>query len=188
MDWLQFTVVAIIVSAAFAVPGLLMVMRMPHSKAYRDMEEAISASLERNKDYERRIDDLDARLQRQSLAMLNMREWVRGATLLYEQVVGAKMVPVWNPPIKTILDLSPQLVRNILSDYFNVDEQTDLAVDLGIDPEQISGATKAARARSLVSYADRHGLTDDLILRIKSLRPNVDFDTMMDEEKKKAHF
>lgn len=60
-----------------------------------------------------------------------------------------------------------------LNHYFNAGELRNLCVDLGIDYESLEGSSKSDKARELVLYCERHGLTDELIAACKRLRPRV---------------
>lgn len=61
-------------------------------------------------------------------------------------------------------------VRVLLTEYFTIDELKTLCFDLGIDFEELSGKTKSAKARELVSYAHRIGRFQDLLIKAKSER------------------
>lgn len=61
----------------------------------------------------------------------------------------------------------------ILSTYFSSSELRDLAFDLKINYESLPGETTQDKARELVLYLDRRGLTDNLVKRASQLRPQV---------------
>lgn len=54
---------------------------------------------------------------------------------------------------------------------YNVEELAALAFELGIDPEDVAGQTKSARARELVEYAARHSRLDALEAALRRQRP-----------------
>jgi hypothetical protein len=64
-------------------------------------------------------------------------------------------------------------LRNFLVSYFSDSELRDLCFDLGIDYESLPGEGKAARARELVAYCQRHGRLPDLENTCRRLRPNA---------------
>lgn len=64
-------------------------------------------------------------------------------------------------------------LRKVLNDSFNEDELRDLCFDLQIDYDSLPGSGKAAKARELVTYSERHGRYADLVRRVKELRQNV---------------
>ncbi len=66
----------------------------------------------------------------------------------------------------------PQL-RDLITRYFNDSELRDLCFDLGIDYENLGGDNKAAKARELVGYGQRHGRLAELEAACRSLRPNA---------------
>lgn len=76
-------------------------------------------------------------------------------------------------------------IIDVLSQHFNLDELQGLTHDLGIDHEEIPSNTKAEFVRELVRYADRHQLTDDLILHIENKRPflsSTDIEQLTDKK------
>lgn len=60
-----------------------------------------------------------------------------------------------------------------INDYFNADELADLCYRLGIEYDNLPGATKGAKARELVDYCRRHGRIEELIAAGRQLRPHV---------------
>ena len=64
-------------------------------------------------------------------------------------------------------------LREILSNYFNLDELKTLSFDLGIDFENLGGDNKNAKARELLAYCERNNQTLDLLKEISRRRPNL---------------
>ena len=64
-------------------------------------------------------------------------------------------------------------LRDILVTNFNDGELRDLCFDLGIDYESLPGEGKAAKARELVAYCQRHGRLPDLETTCRRMRPNA---------------
>lgn len=65
------------------------------------------------------------------------------------------------------------MLRQRLETYFNESELRNLSFDLGVDYESLPGEGKASKARELVAYCERHGLTSRLIALCAQLRPNL---------------
>lgn len=61
----------------------------------------------------------------------------------------------------------------LLITFFNSSELQQLAVDLGIDYENLEGNDKSSKAMGLVNYAFRHARIYDLLQEIKRARPNA---------------
>lgn len=81
------------------------------------------------------------------------------------------------PAPDTAVDVEPPVVNRatlvaILASLFNVDEINDLAFQMDIDADDLSGDTVTARARALVTYCHRHGTMDVLIKTARVLRPD----------------
>ena len=64
-------------------------------------------------------------------------------------------------------------LRDILVTYFSDSELRDLCLDLGIDYESLPGEGKAAKARELVAYCQRHGRLTELETTCRRSRPNA---------------
>lgn len=69
--------------------------------------------------------------------------------------------------------MKPSDLRQTLVDSFNESELRDIAFDLGIDYEIISGLSKRDKARELIVHVQRHGRLRELIDMIVYLRPNL---------------
>jgi hypothetical protein len=66
-------------------------------------------------------------------------------------------------------------LRQNIERYFNLDELNNLAFDLGINYENLSGQTLQAKSRELVNYCQRHNLLRALVERCIELRSQVDW-------------
>lgn len=60
----------------------------------------------------------------------------------------------------------------IIVELFNLEELKSLCFILSIDYESLPGEGKAAKARELVAYSQRHGREGELLKEIKGQRPN----------------
>ena len=65
------------------------------------------------------------------------------------------------------------LLRESLSDKFNLDELNTLCFDLNIDYEDIPGNNKQAKVVELIKYCERTDQMDLLIAQIVKIRPNL---------------
>lgn len=73
------------------------------------------------------------------------------------------------PPELIILALKIQI-------HFSLEEMNQLCFSLGIEPEDITGNTRAEKSREIVLYLHRRGRISELRNAVKKQRPNVDFD------------
>lgn len=65
-----------------------------------------------------------------------------------------------------------QALTQVIAALFNRDEIDDLAFRLGINPEELGGDTRGKRVRALVEYAERRGITEELVALARRLRPD----------------
>ena len=64
-------------------------------------------------------------------------------------------------------------LRSGLIRYFSLSELHDLCFELGIDFDDLGGASKADKARELISYLDRRGRLPELVRILRQQRPHV---------------
>lgn len=69
-----------------------------------------------------------------------------------------------------------QLLHVLLAEYFSIDELRLLAAEVGIDPDEVGGASKTEWALNLALYANRHGLFRQLVAAAQAHRPHVSFE------------
>jgi hypothetical protein len=74
--------------------------------------------------------------------------------------------------VKTATEILIKLRQNLV-DSFSDTELHDLCFDMGMDYEDLPGEGRAAKARELVAYCERRGLTTELIKKCSGLRPHV---------------
>ena len=60
-----------------------------------------------------------------------------------------------------------------LEDEFSLEEIRNLCFDLGLDPDNIPGNTKASKARELILYCERRGTVRQLGEAIRRARPEL---------------
>lgn len=65
------------------------------------------------------------------------------------------------------------MVQHALHQFFNTDDLSQLAFELGIDYENLPGSTKERKARELVLFVDRRGQLEMLVQAVREMRPNV---------------
>lgn len=66
-------------------------------------------------------------------------------------------------------------LRELLVEHFDAEELRLLAFDLGIDPDNVSGSGKEAKAQSLLEHLAHRGQLSELLDRVRYLRPNVNW-------------
>ena len=64
-------------------------------------------------------------------------------------------------------------LQRMIDRYFDLNEVQRLAVAVGVDFENLKGDTKVSKADALVSWADRNGRLDDLVVELRRERPFV---------------
>jgi cellulose synthase operon protein C len=95
-----------------------------------------------------------------------------GQEFYQETGMGDQAQPASKSPASTQgSDLDVRELYGRLNKEFNLEELRELCFILGIEFDNISGSTKAAKARELVSYMQRRGLLDELAKAIQQLRP-----------------
>jgi len=72
-----------------------------------------------------------------------------------------------------MMELDRRELHNALDKYFNEEELRTLCFELGVDYADLPGIGQSAKARELITYAERHSGITELIERIVELRPNA---------------
>lgn len=72
---------------------------------------------------------------------------------------------------ETAVNLSQ--LRQALVSQFSISELRQLAFDLGIEDEELTGSTRSDKALSLTTYLQRRGRLPDLLTRCYQLRPQA---------------
>lgn len=67
-------------------------------------------------------------------------------------------------------------LRDELDTYFNEEDLINLCFDLNIEYENLPGTTHEGKCRELVKYCFRHAQMNDLVDRLKELRPNISWE------------
>jgi len=70
--------------------------------------------------------------------------------------------------------IPPPKLAIIISTYFDDNEIQDICFQLDVDYEDLAGQTKSAKARNLVQYMERRDRLDELIIKVRQLRPNIE--------------
>ncbi len=106
-----------------------------------------------------------------------IQEQVEGLEVELDKLIPA---PVHDTPLQASRPAVPpnkmtiqerSALRKFITDNFSVQELKSLVEDLGIDSESISGETKDAYARELISYCERRGREFDLVQAVSNERP-----------------
>ncbi len=142
--------------------------RESDSETYYQMEQTLSSQNKRLDSQGRRIDELERQLSRALDEIGDMR---RGVAQLIDQLEGAGLKPVWTPPRKLANGNTTTGLRNAIKEKYNLDEMQDLALDLGVPPHAIGATTPAGYARELTTWAERHGILEELERLITKQRP-----------------
>ncbi len=66
-------------------------------------------------------------------------------------------------------------LRKALARHFNLGELSALCFDLGIDYEELAGATKTEKVTALLDYCERHGRLPALLTYLQAERPQIDW-------------
>jgi hypothetical protein len=70
-------------------------------------------------------------------------------------------------------EVNQMTLRQALDDGYNSEELRDLCFELDIDYEDLPGDNQSAKARELVLYAKRRGLTAQLVAQVMKSRPHL---------------
>ncbi len=133
-------------------------------------------------DHARELRDIQRGREQDHKAMMQLQlrivELEIGVRILTAQLRREGLIPEWVPPAVASSDgqtAAPmpdsRALTQVIAALFNRDEIDDLASRLGIDTEEIVGETRGKRARALVDYAERHGMTEELVTLARQLRP-----------------
>lgn len=82
-----------------------------------------------------------------------------------------KLIMETNNEEKTTV--STNQLRHILVKYFNLSELQNLAFDLKVDYENLSGESKEDKGRELITYLERRGHISELVQMIHQVRPHA---------------
>ena len=116
---------------------------------------------------------------REELASMKvvMAEWRAGMRLVFQQLQAAGIVPVWQPREDDPPAVRGRASRKLesalagrIARQFNVTEIDNLAFDMGIMRDELSGDTREDRARQLVAMAWRRDFSSALVARVNELR------------------
>lgn len=134
-------------------------------------QNRIAAQGERMDAMELEIDDLRSALADQHEETRQLRD---GINRLVSQIRGAGMEPVWTPERVTKKErFSRATLARSIDERFSVDEINELAYEFGIHADELTGETRAARARALVTWASDHNRLGELQRRVAILRSDM---------------
>lgn len=71
--------------------------------------------------------------------------------------------------------LPPGELIDRVASHFNIDEINQLAFDLGLEPENLTGERRIDRAHALVATLHREVRVMELVAMLKEVRPNVEW-------------
>jgi len=158
-------IVAILVAVLIIFIGII---TLRPSTAVKDAEtlSRLSGSM-----LQQSLDLSQARSRIDGQRIDNLTRQVRalgGDTITIEQAADRAGVPL------NVFDVGKnKSLRSALVDLFSAGELTILVRDVGLDAQELPGATKTEIAVSLIDAAERRGLTYKLIEEIKRARPSA---------------
>jgi nucleoside phosphorylase len=109
--------------------------------------------------------------QRQALAARNAAEYV------FHVLAQGGLAPAAPPPgaaPRPATQLPASQLRQLLAERFSSEELQTICFDIGIDPDNLPGQAKSARARELISYLERRNELGRLYAWIQQHRPDID--------------
>ena len=201
----QQGLVVIVIGIVAAVPGLTALWLWKRkdetekskfdiqAQLRRQMQEQLDAQQQTIRFLTRRIDELeksrarefaDTEILRQEMEDLRQEVGVlrRGVAVLTDQLKAAEIPPAFTIPAVIRPKRGPEqpqalaALRGKIVDQFSLEEIDDLAFQMGVEPDELSGETKKTRARSLVSYMKDRERLEELVELLSSLRPEGDFE------------
>lgn len=142
------------------------------ANAYITMERALTSQQRRLEQQAARIDELERMRMSDHQLILELRQRVAA---LEQQLRDNGITPL--PDTRTQTTAAATVDKRALAQriaaLFDMDEMATLMFDIGIDDEALAGRTRAARARELVDYAERHGQLDVLAAAVNASRPDI---------------
>ena len=174
-DW-SAIVTVLILAAALVVTNLWQMWRATvRPGALEKLERTLTSQANRMEMQNKRIDALEAEIDelREGRAGDHelLQSWIayaRKTTARLKELTGEEPPP--EPSVKPPRTGRATLSR-LIGQRFNVDEIDGLAFELGLEKDELSGDTRAARARALVSWAADRGLLSELGRRVEAARP-----------------
>lgn len=165
--------------AAPGVVGLILVSRRRDSASYETMERTLTSQSERILKLERQAEGYHNEIERLRNEVAYLRQevayWKGG-------VIALRAGEEWTPRAEPVLPTQAATLRPIaelvarIERAFNDDELADLALQLGINMEDMEGDTHKSRARGLVDAAERRDLLAELVAAAKVIRPRSKWD------------
>lgn len=158
----------------------------------RQLQEQIDAQQQTIRFLNKRVDDLqksharefaETEMLRQEIENLRQEvgELWRGVPILLGQLKAADITPAWSPPAQRSKrplvrrnngrQVDPVALQQLIAERFSLEEINDLAFQLGIESDDLSGTTKRGKARALVEYLKDRERLEELIELVRSQRP-----------------
>lgn len=169
---------AVLVTAAFIAFGITAYYAFTRARRMSpDMLTKMQALFEREQGRANaRIDALELEIEDLREAIADSHEEVTqlrdGIAQLVTQIRAANMIPVWEPDrvVKRKRTTKAGVARK-LEDLFSLDEIASLAFEFGLSPDELTGDTRATKARAFVIWASERNRLPELRRRIDELRP-----------------
>lgn len=186
IDWMLLSEVLLVLAGMIIVSALSFYMvaqaRRKAPATWQEMEDRYDRQQKRLDDTLQRLDKAFERIDQLEAEIDELREgragdhellqsWIayaRKTTARLKELTGEEPPP--EPSAKPPRTGRATLSR-LIGQRFNVDEIDGLAFELGLEKDELSGDTRAARARALVSWAADRGLLSELGRRVEAARP-----------------
>ncbi len=194
--------VILLVALITSLPGLaalLFYKRLGRSnfdmqeKFRKQLQEQLLLQQQTNRFLTKRVDELEKSRAREFAETVILRqemedlrqvvgEFRRGLAVLTDQLKAANIPPAWSPPAAAARNpstggsgdrgIDTTSLRHVLVGRFSRDEIDELAFQMGIEADELSGTTKATRTRSLVEYLKDRGRLKELVQLVRAQRPD----------------
>ena len=163
------------VAILLAVPSMAALLiasrRNGNSESYSSMRETIAFLSKRIDEMERAKDKL-----REQVDYLNAYVRILVTAMREADVIIPPPPPENRPPILVLPDDGIFELSVRIRQYFDNEEMTMLALELGINLEDIAGDSHAAKALKLAQAADRRVMLPELVVAEKEARPRAQWD------------
>lgn len=161
-------VMVLVITLGIATPGAVLIYHRLRLVALGEYEQM-------TKTYHSMSDELaEAHLAIRELRaeMTKLEAYLQVVIRAFREATGTEPPPMPASLLQVNVPASEDRPLAVaLSALFDREELDDLAFQLGIGVEELTGETRSKRARSLVDYCRRHSLSNELIALARKLRP-----------------
>jgi septal ring factor EnvC (AmiA/AmiB activator) len=188
-----FVLLVIAIASAVSLYSFVLARRKAPT-SWQEMEDRYDRQQKRNEETLQRLDAAWQRIDQLETEIDDVRDerdadheliqsWItyarKTATQLREVITMFEQATGQKPP----LELHPEpssaprrrtgrvALTRFIEQRFSVDEIDELAFEMGLAADQLSGDTRGTRARSLVQWAGDHSQLPELRRRVEAARP-----------------